>query len=152
MTLRKLQLAQLERKMEDFSTAASKANPATGWIKTIRSALGMTLQQLANKLSMTRQGVKELEMREQEGSISLKSLRDAGKALNMKLVYGFVPMDGTLDALIDKKTHALATKIVTRTSQSMKLEDQENSETRIKKAIEERKEILKQELPKMLWD
>ena len=34
----------------------------------------------------------------------------------------------------------------------MKLEDQENSEQRIKKAINERATILKHEIPKILWD
>jgi len=34
----------------------------------------------------------------------------------------------------------------------MKLEDQENSENRIKKAIDERTAFLKNEMPKILWD
>jgi hypothetical protein len=43
-------------------------------------------------------------------------------------------------------------KIVARTSNTMKLEDQENSEIRLSKAIEERKALLKYEMPKILWD
>jgi len=46
----------------------------------------------------------------------------------------------------------LASKIVHRTSQSMKLEDQENSAKRITKAIQERKEEIIREMPKSLWD
>jgi hypothetical protein len=34
----------------------------------------------------------------------------------------------------------------------MKLEDQENSKQRLKIALEERTAILKNELPKILWD
>ena len=34
----------------------------------------------------------------------------------------------------------------------MKLEDQENSKQRIEKAIEERATIIKNEMPKTLWD
>jgi len=34
----------------------------------------------------------------------------------------------------------------------MKLEDQQNSDTRINDAIRERTEELKNELPKILWD
>jgi len=70
----------------------------------------------------------------------------------MELVYGFVPKDGSLDALIDRKARELATQIVSRTSNTMKLEDQENSEMRLKKAIEQRTAILKHEMPKILWD
>jgi hypothetical protein len=70
----------------------------------------------------------------------------------MHLVYGFVPKDGSLDALIDRKARELATQIVLRTSQTMKLEDQENTPERIKKAIEERANAIKAEMPKMLWN
>jgi len=34
----------------------------------------------------------------------------------------------------------------------MKLEDQENTKKRIKKAIDERTQLIRQELPKALWD
>ena len=53
----------------------------------------------------------------------------------MQLVYGFVPNDGSLDALIERKASELAAKIVHRTSNTMKLEDQENSKDRIEKAL-----------------
>jgi hypothetical protein len=70
----------------------------------------------------------------------------------MELVYGFVPKDGSLDILIERKAKELATKIVSRTSHTMKLEDQENTEERIQKAIAERTALLKHEMPKVLWD
>jgi len=52
----------------------------------------------------------------------------------MQLVYGFVPNDGSLDALIEKRATELATKIVMRTSNNMKLEDQVKSNERIIKS------------------
>jgi hypothetical protein len=70
----------------------------------------------------------------------------------MELVYGFVPKDGSLDALIDRKAKELATQIVMRTSNTMKLEDQANSARRITKAIEERAVAIKNDMPKILWD
>jgi hypothetical protein len=70
----------------------------------------------------------------------------------MELVYGFVPKNGSLESCIESKARALAEKIVSRTSNTMKLEDQENTPQRIKKAIEERTLLIKQELPKTLWD
>jgi hypothetical protein len=54
--------------------------------------------------------------------------------------------------LIDRKAKELAKQIVQRTSHTMKLEDQENSKQRIGKAIEERAAIIKNEMPKTLWD
>ncbi len=152
MNKNKIQLDHLEMKIKMFAPLTKVAIPPTGWIKAVRLALGMSLQQLANRISITKQSVQEMEKREMEGSISLKSLREAARALDMEFVYGFVPKDGSLNALIDRKTEEFATKIVNRTSQTMKLEDQENSEIRLRKAIQERKAMLKQEIPKVLWD
>ncbi len=152
MRKKSLQLQQLNSKMLDYSILKNTTPPPIGWIKAIRTALGMSMQQLGNKLSITKQSVQDIEKREQEGSITLKALKEAAKALDMQLVYGFVPNDGTLETLIDRKAKELATQIVLRTSNTMKLEDQENSKQRIEKAIEERTIVLKNEMPKSLWD
>ncbi len=147
-----LQIQQLSSKLEVFSSTRNVATPPTGWIKAIRTALGMSMQQLGTKLSMTKQSVQDIERREQEGAITLKSLREAASAMDMDLVYGLVPRDGSLDQLIDRKAREPATKIVMRTSNTMKLEDQENSKTRLKNAVEERALSIKNEMPKILWD
>jgi len=152
MNKNKLQIDQLESKIKFYTPLSKIAVPPTGWTKAIRMALGMSLQQLANRLNITKQSAQEIERREKEGAISLKSLRETARALDMELVYGFVPKDGSLDALIDRKAKELATKIVYRTSNTMKLEDQENSEKRILIAIEDRANMLKLEMPKVLWD
>lgn len=152
MNKKRLQLEQLDRKLRGFNTAAQVTPPPTGWLKAVRVSLGMSLQQLADKLSITKQSVQEIEKREKEGNITLKTLKDTASALDMQLVYGLVPKDGTLDDLIERKAKELAIRIVSRTSNTMKLEDQENSKQRIKKAIEERTTIIKNEMPKMLWD
>ena len=147
-----LQLQQLNNKMLGFTTLKQVAVPPTGWIKAIRTALGMSMQQLGNKLSVSKQGILDIEKREKEGAITIKSLREIALAMDMQLVYGFVPKDGSLDALIDRKAKELATQIVLRTSNTMKLEDQGNSNKRIQKAIEERAASIKDEMPKILWD
>lgn len=152
MSKRSLQLQQLNNKMASFALLTEVAIPPTGWIKAIRTAFGMSMQQLGKKLSITKQSIQDIEKREQEGAITIKALSELGKALDMRLVYGFVPNDGSLDALIEKKAAQLATTIVLRTSNTMKLEDQENSRQRIAKAIQEKTAELKKEMPKILWD
>ena len=146
------QIEQLDRKMHEFVEIKKIIAPPIGWIKAIRTSLGMSLQQLGNKISITKQSVMDIERREQLGTISLKTLRESANALDMELVYAFVPKDGSLDALIERKAKELATEIVMRTSNTMKLEDQEVSITRIQKAIFERTIIIKNEMPKILWD
>lgn len=152
MNQRKLQIAQLEQKLSGFNTARKVLVPPTGWLKAVRVSLGMSLQQLANKLSITKQSVREIELREQEESITLRSLRETANALDMELVYGLVPKDGSMEKLIDRKARELAAQIVARTSNTMRLEDQENTKERLKKAVDERTAAIKNELPKMLWD
>lgn len=152
MRTNRLQIEQIESKIRGFSVASKVPVPPSGWLKAIRLSLGMSMQQFADKLSITRQSARGIEIREREGSITLKSLREAAEALDMQLVYGLVPKDGSIDALIDRKARELATRIVLRTSISMKLEDQENSEERLQRAIEERVIALKNDLPKILWD
>ena len=152
MGKKSLQIQQLNGKMLAFASLQKVAQPPTGWIKAIRNAIGMSMLQLGNRLSITKQSVQDMESRERDGSISIKALREAARALDMQLVYGFVPNDGSLEALIDRKAKELATQIVMRTNNSMKLEDQENSKQRIEKAIQERAFAIKTEMPKTLWD
>jgi predicted DNA-binding mobile mystery protein A len=152
MPPKSLQFQQLDKKMLAFMPAQKIAALPVGWIKSIRLAIGMSLEQLGKKLSITKQSMGALEEREKEGAITIKSLRDVAEALDMQLVYGFVPKDGSLDALIERKANELAKQIVLRTSNSMKLEDQENSKERIERAIVERAIEIKNEMPKILWD
>ncbi len=152
MGKKSLQLQQLNSKMLGFASLRQVAIPPTGWIKAIRTAIGMSMQQLGNKLNVSKQGIMDMEKREKDGSITIRSLKEIARALDMQLVYGFVPNDGSLDALIEKRATELATKIVLRTSNTMKLEDQGNTNQRIEKAIKERAEEIKNEMPKILWD
>src|SRR5580658_231745 len=111
MINKSLKIEQLSRKLKDLKGLRNLAIPPTGWIKAIRLALGMSARQLGDKLKITRQGVQEMEKREKDGAITLKSLEDAARALDMYFVYGFFPKDGSFDALIDRKAHELATRI-----------------------------------------
>jgi predicted DNA-binding mobile mystery protein A len=152
MSKNSLQFQQINNKLLALAGLQKVVMPPTGWIKAIRSAIGMSMQQLGNKLSITRQSVHEIEKREKDGSITINSLKEVARVLDMQLVYGFVPNDGSLEALIDRKARELAIKIVLRTSNTMKLEDQENTQQRLENAIQERTVIIKNEIPKILWD
>ncbi len=147
-----LQIQQLNSKMLAYASLQKVVPPPTGWIKAIRNSCGMTMLQLGKRLSITKQSVQDIERREKDGSITIKALRETARVLDMQLVYGFVPNDGSLELLIERKAKELATQIVMRTSNTMKLEDQENTKQRIEKAIHERTISIKSEMPKTLWD
>lgn len=149
---KKLLIEQLDQKLGHFQKAEVILVPDRGWINTIRTTLNMTMAQLGAKLRITRQGVKKIEESEAKGSITINSLKEAGEAMDLKFVYGFVPKDGTIENLINLKAEKLARKIVLRTNQNMKLEDQGIGDKKIKESITELANEIKREMRKSLWD
>ncbi|MCB0509165.1 MAG: XRE family transcriptional regulator, partial [Bacteroidetes bacterium] len=117
-------IEQLERKLVHFKDAGKVLVPEKGWVNAIRTTLNMTREQLGHKLDMTKGAIQKIEDREVTGQISLKKLKDVGDALDMNLVYGFIPKDGSIQNLIHLKAEKLARKIVLRANQTMILEDQ----------------------------
>ena len=105
---KKLLIEQLDRKLKPFLGTEKIQIPTKGWIHNIRIALNMTLEQLGQKLNITKQGMRKIEESESSGSISIKSLKGIGKVMDMKFVYGFVPNDGTIEKLVEQKAHQLA--------------------------------------------
>ena len=148
----KLQFQQLNKKMDQLNGMQHVIVPPIGWIKTIRNGIGMSMEQLGKKLSITKQGVMDIEKREKEGAITIKSMQEIAKAMDTQFVYGFVPNAGSLEQMIETRALEIATKIVERTSTTMKLEDQANSKERIEKAIKERASEIINKTPKILWD
>lgn len=148
----KLLIEQLDQKLQPFSEARKVPIPERGWIHTIRTALNMTMAQLGTQLNITRQGVKNIEVSEANGRITLNSLKDVAHAMDLKLVYALVPVDGTINDLIQLKAEKLAKKIVLRTNQNMKLENQGIGDEKIEKTIKELADEIKREMRKSLWD
>jgi predicted DNA-binding mobile mystery protein A len=147
----KLIISQLDKKIQ-LLLPLRDSMPPTGWISLFRQTLNMSLSQLAKKMSITSSSLWSLEKREREGTIQIKTLREIGQAMDMTLVYGFIPRDGSLEQLIDRKAQDMAERIVRRTAVTMELEAQENSAGRLQQAIKELAEDLKREMPKSLWD
>jgi len=150
--IRKLLIEQLDQKLLNFESAGKVNLPQKGWINTIRIALNMTREQLGFKLGSTKGAIQKIEEREAAGQITLNKLRGVGKALDMKFVYGFVPVDGSIENLINKRAEQLARKIVLRTNQNMRLEDQGISNNKINDSIIDLANEIKREMRKSLWD
>ena len=152
ITNHKLAIEQLDRKLAQVRPLELLLVPERGWVHAIRVTLKMSLRQLAGRMKMTPQSVKEIEEREANGSITMKSLRDAADALGMKLVYGLLPKEETLEKMIEQRATTVSRSIVLRTSTSMELEDQGVSQARLEKAIQAKAEEIVRTLPRFLWD
>jgi predicted DNA-binding mobile mystery protein A len=149
---KKLLIEQLDQKLANFKDAGMVLTPQKGWVNTIRTTLNMTRDQLGAKLNSTKGAIQKIEEREATGQITINKLKDVGNALNMKFIYGFIPKDGTIESLVNLKAEKLAQKIVLRTNQNMKLEDQGIGDEKIAKTIKELANEIKREMKKSLWD
>lgn len=149
---RLLLMEQLDAKLMHYKNCNSVARPSVGWVKSVRTTLKMSLRQLGKRLSISSQSVAEMEKREANGTITINTLRELARALDMQLVYGFVPNKGSIEEMIEQRAQEMAQEIVGRTHVTMTLEDQQNSNERIKKAIAQKTAELKNELPRYLWD
>ncbi|MBK5209172.1 MAG: helix-turn-helix domain-containing protein, partial [Flavobacteriaceae bacterium] len=125
--------------------------PERGWVYAIRTALNMTLQQLGHKLKITTQGVKDIEKRELSGSISIKSLKEVAKALDMQFVYGFVSNHHSLEKFIELKARELAEKMVLKNLNAAN-ENKKPTEVEIQREIEDFAGEIKRAVPRSLWD
>lgn len=149
---KKLLIEQLDQKLAQFKDARMVLVPQKGWINTIRTTLNMTRDQLGTKLKSTKGAIQKIEEREATGQITLNKLREVGQALELQFVYGFIPKEGSIDNLIQSKAEKLARKIVSRTNQNMKLEDQGIGDEKIDKSIKDLAEEIKREMRKSLWE
>src|ERR1700674_1046039 len=100
---RKLVMQQIDNKMSAYRGMATIPPPGEGWIQAIRTALNMTQEQLAKKIGITPQSLSDFEKREKNGTITLNSLRQVAKALEMELLYAIVSREETLEQIIDGK-------------------------------------------------
>jgi predicted DNA-binding mobile mystery protein A len=149
---RTLLIEQLDTKLSFFKVVEGVIVPSTGWVKSTRTALKMSLRQLGNRLNVTPQGICDMEKREANGTITINTLRELARSLDMRLVYGFIPNKNSINEMIEVRALEIAKEIVGRTHVTMTLEDQQNSADRIAKAIAQKAEEIKKEMPKYLWD
>ncbi len=98
--------------------------PRQGWVRAVRTALGMSGRQLGERLGVSGSAVAQMEASERGGTVSLAKLRAAAEAMDCELVYGFVPRH-SLASLIDDQARLRAGAVLVSTHRHMALEDQE---------------------------
>jgi predicted DNA-binding mobile mystery protein A len=140
---------QLDHKMQDFRQVPPA--PFGGWIRSIRTALGMTGRQFAARMEVEPSRVTMLEKNETSGNLTLRSLRRAAEALDCDLVYALVPRSSLEDA-VRRQAYKVAARNMQQVSHSMRLEDQSLSVEDEENLLRERVEALMREEPKRIWE
>jgi len=67
-----------------------------GWLRAVRLAVGIPVEELAKRLGVQRREIFRLEGAEKESRITLTALKRAAEALDCELIYGLRPKAGTL--------------------------------------------------------
>lgn len=114
----------LDRRLAELRTTKHVfAVPRSGWIRAIRSSLGMSAQDLGRRIGVTQSVVARLEASEVNGTIQLDSLRRAADAMNCDLVYLLVPREG-LEVAVRRQAEKKARALLAPIDHSMALEQQ----------------------------
>ena len=124
--------------------------PSGGWIRAVRTSLGMSVRQMAERMGITQQSAARLEKNEADDVIKLKSLRKAAEALDCRLVYALVPNEGDLAGVLHRQAIRKASDIFDPVDHSMMLEAQ-NVGDRQEKILQIADELARNPNPK-LWD
>ena len=145
-------LDETQEKLNPFSVLKSETKPDKGWVNTIRVSIKMSLRQLGERLHITPQGVRDLEKREKEGAITINTLKEVARVLDMDLVYGFISRHNSLEEMIEERAREIAEDVVLKTQQTIQLDNPKKHENHIKKAIEQKTYEISSTMPSYLWD
>ena len=88
---------ELDEKLLPFRLVPKrKGKVKEGWIKSVRQAVGMPVEQLAEELGVSRWEIHRMEDAEKNSRIMLATLKRAAEGLGCELVYALRPKKGTL--------------------------------------------------------
>lgn len=119
-------LSQIDRRIEALRSVKEKAQVRGGWIKYMRQALGLTMQELATLVKLPASNIAQAQKREVEGKISLELLNKFAQAMDCEVVYSFVPKKD-IRTFIHDKAMEKARSTLQNADLHMKLEDQKVS-------------------------
>jgi predicted DNA-binding mobile mystery protein A len=147
----KLRTRQLDHTFERLAPLRSVDRPRKGWLKVIREALGMTVEQVADRLDVTKSMVSKYERAELDETITLATLRRVASALDADLMYAVLPRK-SIEELRRERALTAARRRVQSVHQSMALEDQAVSAEERERQIAELADELLIERSRTIWD
>jgi len=145
----KLGREQLDHKLKRWKLLRNQPVPTGGWLRAIRTSLGLPRPVLAKRLRVAPGSVDDLEYSEAGGTVSLNSLKKAAAAMNCDLVYAIVPRT-SLRMILKEQATEKAKAILGRVGHTMKLEAQEVENQKIRKQTETLAQALINK-PRALW-
>ncbi|AYG67585.1 MULTISPECIES: mobile mystery protein A [unclassified Rhizobium] len=124
--------------------------PSEGWITTVRKALGMSVQQLADRLAVSRGSIYQAEQNERSKAISIGQMEKLAEAMGGRFVYGIVP-NGSVEVMIMDQARMKARSVIHRTNAHMALEKQALQPDALNEEIESLAREIAEKRPSDLW-
>jgi predicted DNA-binding mobile mystery protein A len=113
------------RKLDEVALAFQLCRWTTdrpdGWIRAVRTAIGLPIGELAKRMGVTRWDAYRLEKSEQDGRIQVASLKRAAEAMGCELVYAMIPRVGSIGAMAARQ------RVEDEAAQALAREEQRNS-------------------------
>jgi len=125
--------------------------PQRGWISEIRAILGMRAHQLGRRLGVSQSAIAHSARAEEDGTITLNSLRKVAEGLNCRLVYAFVP-EKSFEEMLRDRARLVAEASIARLAHTMALEAQQPDADIQSEMIDELADKLVKELSRQLWE
>jgi predicted DNA-binding mobile mystery protein A len=148
---KKLMLKQISQQLNNFAALKELRIPKDGWVRTIRSALGMSMAQLGSRIDLSQPRIHAIEKAEVDGTITMNTLRKVADALNCELVYALLPRKG-LEAMREQQAMLVAERLMSRVSHTMALEKQGVAKEQTEFQFRELVNQLLNDSPTKLWE
>jgi predicted DNA-binding mobile mystery protein A len=133
---RKLARRRLDERFAQLRALTGAPRPHRGWIRAVRDALGMSANEMAQRLGVIQQNVVQLERSEANDRIQLRTLRQAANALDCDLVYVLLPRT-TLEDAVKAQARRKAREILDPVAHHSRLEDQSLSTDEMQAQLDE---------------
>lgn len=149
---RRIQREEIDRAFaHDHLLQVHLEPPRGGWLKGIRTALGMTAKQLGRRISVSQNAISEAEAAEAEGRIMLKTLQKIAAGLDCEVVYALVPR-APLDMLVHNHANRAAHRMVGEVTHGMALENQSTDDSSRAAEVDALREGLIAQGSSQIWD
>jgi len=121
-----------------------------GWLKTVRTALGLSGPQVAKRLGVSKAQVSKTEKGEVVGSVTLRTMQNTAEAMHCRFVYAVIP-EAEVELVIREQAIKKAKARVKAASTQMALEAQALSKSQLDAEVDRIATEIIEKMPSDLW-
>ncbi len=127
---------RLDSRFNQMRTLLGEPRPHKGWVRAIRDALGMSANELAERVGVSQQRIAAIERDEVQDAVTLKTLREVADGLECDLVYVLLPRT-SLEPMVRQQAQRKATALLAPVTHHSRLEAQSLSASEDQAQIDE---------------